>query len=838
MNKTAIKNFAVWARSILINAVTQIAFEYEVTKDGKNAPAQTAVNGRTMTDNEFHQRSQLIGYIKENGFTQTMEEAAYTWFNRFIALRFMEVNNYLPSHTRLFSDESGAFKPEVLSDALDLEIEGLDRELVLEMLENQENEKLYKYIIITQCNALNSGLPEIFEGIGGWTELLFPNNLLRQGSIIDRMVGDIPEEDWLDQVQIIGWLYQYYNTEPKDKVFAGLKKNIKISAENIPAATQLFTPDWIVRYMVENSLGRLWADGHGKPDNAEWKYYLDEAHQEEQVKAELEKLREQAKNLKPEEIKFLDPCMGSGHILVYAFDVLMQIYTYCGWSERDAAKSILQHNLYGLDIDKRAFQLAYFALMMKARKYSRRILTSGVQPNLSHFHGVSKNNVNTDFLSGQLKKFVEQFEYADTYGSLMTVTVSEGLDDAISDYTGVIGIAPEQIEQMMRIYRILSQKYDVVVTNPPYMGGSNMNSELSKFVKKNFPDSKSDLFACFIEKCGQLIKTNGFYAMITQHAWMFLSSYENLRKKLMMKSTVNMAHLGARAFDEIGGEVVQTTAFVDCGRRVADFKGTYARLVDIVGENEKRELFLSGENRHNAKQENFSKIPGCPVAYWVSERFVNSFAMNKKLEDYGKTCQGLATGDNDRFLRLWFECDYTDVFWNCISHEESFKSSCKWYPCTKGGSFRRWYGNIEHLVDWYHDGECLKNFKGSVIRNHAYYFKKAYTWSTISSGKFSMRYAPVGSIFESKGSKCFVDDENFHYLLGLLNSCVAQEMLTFLAPTLDYHEGPVGRIPIKFPFNYSEIEQVRNIIEENIETSKQDWDSFETSWDFERNPLI
>ena len=491
MNKNAIKNFAVSARILLIQAVTQKAFEYEVTEDGKNDPSQAAVNGQSLTSAEQSQRAQLIAQIRAKGFASTMEEAAYTWFNRFIALRFMEVNNYLPSHTRIFSDEDGNFKPEVLTDAVNLEIDGLDKELVLELLEQQKNEQLYQYIIITQCNALNEGLPEMFERIGGWTELLFPKNLLREDSVIAHMVKDIPESDWNDQVQIIGWLYQYYNSEPKDKVFANLKKNIKISAADIPAATQLFTPDWIVRYMVENSLGRLWTEGHGKPENANWKYYLEEAEQEDAVKADLEKLRAAYREIQPEQIKIIDPCMGSGHILVYAFDVLMDIYTACGWSERDAAKSILRNNLYGLDIDRRAYQLAYFAVMMKARQYNRRILSAENQPNLANFADVM--HVNTSLLSGSLRKFAEQFQFADTYGSLMTVTKPAGLDEAVSVFLPTFGMQAEQLEMMMRVAQILTQKYDVVCTNPPYMGGSGMNTTLSTYVKKNFPDSKSDL---------------------------------------------------------------------------------------------------------------------------------------------------------------------------------------------------------------------------------------------------------------------------------------------------------------------------------------------------------
>ena len=462
MNKNAIKNFAVTARVTLIQAVTQKAFEYEITADGKNDPSQDSVNGQTLTAAERSQRAQLIERIRANGFAQTMEEAAYTWFNRFIALRFMEVNNYLPSHVRIFSDESGSFKPEVLTDAVNLEIDGLDKALVLELLENQENERLYQYIIITQCNALHEGLPEMFEHIGVWTELLFPKNLLREDSVIAHMVEDIPEEDWQDQVQIIGWLYQYYNTEPKDKVFANLKKNVKISAADIPAATQLFTPDWIVRYMVENSLGRLWTEGHGKPEHADWKYYLEEAEQEDNVRAELKQLREAYREIPPEQIRIIDPCMGSGHILVYAFDVLMDIYTACGWSERDAAVSILRNNLYGLDIDRRAYQLAYFAVMMKARQYNRRILRGENQPNLANFADVM--GVNTSMLSGSLRQFVEQFQFADTYGSLMTVTAPAGLDEMVAAFHPTIGLDEVQLKAMVKLYKILSQKYDVVCT--------------------------------------------------------------------------------------------------------------------------------------------------------------------------------------------------------------------------------------------------------------------------------------------------------------------------------------------------------------------------------------
>ncbi len=836
MNKTAIKNFAVEARVMLLEAVKQRAFEYEVTEGGENDPAQEAVNGATLTAEERNQRAQLIAKVKANGFSQTMEEAAYTWFNRFIALRFMEVNNYLPSHTRIFSDESGAFKPEVLADAASLSIDGLDRDKVLDMLDKQERERLYKYIIITQCNALNEGLPEMFEQIGGWTELLFPKNLLRDESVIAKMVTEIPEEDWKDQVQIIGWLYQYYNTEPKDKVFADMKKNIKISAEAIPAATQLFTPDWIVRYMVENSLGRLWAEGHGKPAGAEWKYYLEEAEQGNAVKAELEKIRAEYRNIRPEEIKVIDPCMGSGHILVYAFDVLMQIYTDQGWSEREAAESILRCNLYGLDIDRRAYQLAYFAVMMKARQYNRRILRAENQPNLANFADTVGADIS--LLTGDIRRLAEQFADADTYGSLMEAHMPSGLSEA-GELSPTLGISARQLEMMAKAAAILSQKYDAVITNPPYMGGSGMNAKLSAFVKARYADSKADLFACFIERCAKFAKPHGYYAMITQHAFMFLSSYEKLRKKLALKTTVNMAHLGARAFDEICGEVVQTTAFANFNSHIAYYKGEYSRLVDVNGEAEKEKLYLSHEKIYLATQENFSKIPGSPVAYWVSENVFNCFEKFKQLKVVIDARIGMVSGDNERFLRFWQELRYSDIEFNAKPNLDP--KNVKWYPLQKGGDFRHWYGNLQYVINWKNDGYEVKhdNFMGKRVRSHNYngiqQFKEGITWNSITSSKFTCRYSPIGFTYDAAGPLCEVkDNDKLYYVLGFLTSKVTEYFFSLINPTINFPSGYLEILPYKF---YNE-NNVDYIVKHCISLSKTDWDSFETSWNFKKHPLI
>lgn len=826
MNKNAIKNFAVSARILLIQAVTQKAFEYEVTEDGKNDPSQAAVNGQSLTSAEQSQRAQLIAQIRAKGFASTMEEAAYTWFNRFIALRFMEVNNYLPSHTRIFSDEDGNFKPEVLTDAVNLEIDGLDKELVLELLEQQKNEQLYQYIIITQCNALNEGLPKMFERIGGWTELLFPKNLLREDSVIAHMVKDIPESDWNDQVQIIGWLYQYYNSEPKDKVFANLKKNIKISAADIPAATQLFTPDWIVRYMVENSLGRLWTEGHGKPENANWKYYLEEAEQEDSVKSELEKLRAAYREIQPEQIKIIDPCMGSGHILVYAFDVLMDIYTACGWSERDAAKSILRNNLYGLDIDRRAYQLAYFAVMMKARQYNRRILSAENQPNLANFADVM--HVDTSLLSGSLRKFAEQFQFADTYGSLMTVTKPAGLDEAVSAFLPTFGMQAEQLEMMMRVARILTQKYDVVCTNPPYMGGSGMNATLSDFIKKNYPDYKSDLFSAFVVKCTKMAKLEGYLGFLTPYVWMFIQSYEKMRNYIYSTRTIEtLIQFEYSAFEEA---TVPICTFVLKNSKVRK-NGAYLRLTEFRGGMEvQRQKALEAISNHKcgfyyeSNAENFSKIPGSPVAYWVSENFVRAFEQGELLTSLAPTRKGMFTGDNNLWLKLWHEIEYNKMFYQ-------FK------PYNKGGEFNKWYGNHDYVVNWKNDGKDIKSFKGSGNINESLFFRHCITWSLITSSKLSFR-AIIDNyhVMGDAGPIACADDNKLFYILGVLNSKFIEEVASIVAPTLNCSNGVAGT----FPIIVDEINKptIDNIVQENIELSKIDWDSFETSWDFERHPLV
>ena len=862
MNKTKIKNFSIWARRNLIEVVAYrmrflgidengIKPQMEGSTDklklydmGTSKPAEVAgedIEKRVNLANRIKDHERTSDY--KTAYETMVEEIAYTWFNRLIAIRFMEVNDYLPSGVRVLSSESGKREPDIVTKAVEVaEDQGfsITKEEIWKLKEENKLDELFRIMFIQQCKKLHEVLPELFDNsIDDYTELLLPISFIDDDAFIRHLVTDIDEADFniseQGQVEIIGWLYQYYNTEKKDAVFAAMSNKVKVSKENIAAATQLFTPDWIVRYMVENSLGRLWVDGHADTSaRCEWKYYLDEAEQTPEVQAQLAEIREERKHLTPEQIRFIDPCMGSGHILVYAFDVLMQIYTSCGYTERDAVQNIVCHNLWGLDLDKRAYQLAYFAVMMKARQYDRRFLTRGIKPNLSHFQDLPV--VDYKLLDDTMASFIKQFENADTYGSLIAIQANDEIDSAIDSFEGKIGFDRSHLEHFMQLYKILSQRYDVVCTNPPYMGKKGMNDSLKSFVEDKYRDSKADLFACFIEKCSALSKRTGYYSMITQQTWMFLTSYTELRNKLLNETTINMIHLGARAFDEISGEVVQTTAFVQTNNRIPSYNVIYHRLISGNSEAEKENMFLAKSNAIISTQENYNRIPESPIAYWVSDRVFEIFD-GKKLYDYGRTCQGLATADNPRFLRLWFECPNTNIYWNCESHKDSQNSSLKWYPCTKGGTNRKWYGNHDYVVNWQFDGSELKAFKASVIRNPDYYFKEGYSWSTLSGDNFSMRYSPKGFVFESKGSKCFINDnDKLYYILGLLNSCVVKYTLTFLAPSLDYHEGPVSRVPVII--DDSKKNAVETLVIENIALSIADWDSFETSWDFKEHPFV
>lgn len=853
MNKTQLKNFAVAARVALIERVKDRARGFGIDEKtcagGAVIPSKMVqtLGGALLSQTEINQRDALLARIQSRGYDQVMEETAYTWFNRFIALRYMQEHNLLPVSVRVLPDAPGAL-PELVRQAQNVELDGVDFSHVVELLEGNRTETLYTELLIALCNQLSDVLPQMFEPISDYTELLFPDGLLREDSVL-AMLAAVDAENWAD-IQVIGWLYQYYNTELKNETFELLKKNVKITKERIGAATQLFTPEWIVRYMVENSLGRLWLEGHDdRALRQRWRYYMDEAEQEPQVAAQLAQIRAQESRIQPEEIRLLDPCMGSGHILVYAFDVLMEIYRTQGYTDRDAVSAIIENNLYGLDIDDRAAQLAYFALMMKACEHDRRFLRRGVQP---HVCAVAEWNGNPNdspaWSDGQrraARMLRETFKDAKEYGSILSIPkpLADALDALGENPFGgetALGVDAENLQRLAAQAKIMARKYDVVVTNPPYMGSSGMGARLAEFVKKQYPDSKSDLFAVFMERGREYTKANGYLAMITQHAWMFLSSFEKLRAKLMEIDTVNMAHLGARAFEEIGGEVVQTTAFVMQNRHVHGFKGMYARLIEPTTQDGKEEMFLDGENRFSARQDNFEKIPGAPVAYWVSEKLLDDFDNGKALSDYAIPRTGIMTGDNGRFLRIWWEVGFEKINLHAQDAKTAIKSCLKWFPYNKGGEYRKWYGDNDYIVNWEGGGiELFENAKKEK-RNaqdypEKYKFKPAISWSLVTSGQPAFRIKN-NNLSDIAGPALFTENAFFNQILSFCNSVVSLKILTMINPTINFQGGNIAQLPILD--SELEKERINERTNANVNISRVDWDSFETSWDFKKHPMI
>lgn len=850
MEKNAIKKFAVWARRELIERVSQKAMQYGIEKDTIVDDTADSINGKILTDTQKNQRKTLISQIKTKGYEEVMEEVAYTWFNRFIALRFMEVNGYLPTHVRVFTNEENNFKPQIIDEALHLDLDGLNIDKVYEFKNTNQTEELYKYLLITQCNALNSILPKMFQHISDYTELLLPDNLLHEGSIIEQMISTIPEEDWQDAVQIIGWLYQYYNTEKKDDVFAALKKNIKITKENIPAATQLFTPDWIVRYMVENSLGRLWVEGHPNDElKSSWKYYLEEAQQEPEVQEQLAKIRKEYATMTPEQIKCIDPCCGSGHILAYLFDVLVQIYESYGYTTREAVENIVKNNLYGLDIDDRAAQLAYFTVMMKARQYDRRFFSRHIQPNVYAIQ--ESNNIDTYTLEYfcdsdtnlkiAINIILEEMHDAKEYGSILNITPVDfdALYTRFNDLQDNINLNSELVLNnllpLVQIAEILAQKYDVVCTNPPYMGSSGMSAKLLNYVKKNYPDSKSDLFACCIEKGNKMTTTNGFNCMVTMQSWMFLNSFEKMRTRLLRtKDIINLMHMG----NMVMGIAFGTAVTVFRNNHISDYKGTYNHITILDIENEHPKEFPIFKNRFaQISTDNFFKIPGNPIAYWVRSNVCINF-LSGILRENIDAVKGLDTCDNDRFVRTWFEVDFSNIGLSINSTNDTFKH--RWFPYCKGGGFRKWYGFLDKVVDWSNDGKTLRNLRNnngkikSRPQNTQYYFQEGLTFSTITSYKLSLRYMN-NSIFGGGGSGVFSNNKNIIILLCYINSKVAEFYLNLLNPTLNFLVGDLLSLPYK---EITNSEKIKKLGKQNIHLSSVDYNSFETSWDFIRHPMV
>lgn len=886
MNKTAIKNFAIWARNKLIADVSYDARLIGITEDGIAKPLPQSFGGTQFFDigtaepysisgEALRQRDKLIEVIQQKekdtdyktAYQYVIEEVAYTWFNRLIAIRFMEVNDYLPSHIRVLSSESGKLEPDLVTTPFDAELPFTAEEeaQIFQLKQDNKLDEMFRILFLKQCNALNEILPALFEKTKNYTELLLSLSVIDQDGVVYHLIHDIPEDDFNiergGQVEIIGWLYQYYNTEPKAAAFA---KNGKITKEEIPAVTQLFTPDWIVRYMVENSLGRLWVEGHpecGLKEN--WKYYLEEAQQELEVQAKLVEIRKEYAALNPEDIKLIDPCMGSGHILVYAFDVLMQIYESAGYSQRDAAKSILEHNIYGLDIDDRAYQLAYFAVMMKARQYNRRILNG---ENTCHVYAIQESNsinrahlkyfgaglddIEKNAAKMQLEGLLDTLTDAKEYGSILNVesynwdllrrfVAAEDTDGQISmDSVGVEDTA-EQLNRLIDIGETMARKYWVTCTNPPYAGTSNLSANVNNFVKKNYPDSKADLFAVFIERCRQMTVNNGFQAMITQHAWMFLSSFEKLREKMMLTETVNMAHLGARAFEEIGGEVVQTTAFVRCANHVEGYKGTYCRLIEPTSQQGKADMFISGQNQYRVGQISFSKIPGVPVAYWISPEVLKLFD-ERTVGSIADAKSGMTTTDNTRFLRLWEEVNCQKIGFGYSNIADTQDMKYKWFPFCKGGDFRRWAGNESFVVNWFNNGEEIRvaaeGATGGRLVNIDCALRECLVWTKISSANISLRMKKQGIFFSDAAPGVFANRETLYYLLALLNTKYANEIIKLINPTLNFVPGAVSSVPVKK--DEKNKGKIIEIAEGNVQLSEQDWDSFETSWDFQKHPLL
>ena len=888
MNKTAIKNFSIWARNKLIADISYRAGLLGITPVGIRSPLPQSTGTTQFFDigsaapyvingEQIKQRARLAEALRSReqrsdyatAYKYLMEEVAYTWFNRLAAIRFMEVNDYLPGHIRVLSSDSGKIEPDLCTTPFEAGLDfTADEEHLIVSLKNENRlDDLFRLLFVKQCNALNSVLPFLFERTDDYTELLLNLSVIDQDGVVWHLVHDIPEDDFNvekgGQVEIIGWLYQYYNTEPKSAVFA---KAGKITKEEIPAVTQLFTPDWIVRYMVENSLGRLWVEGHPNDElKTEWKYYLEEAEQEPEVLEQLRAIRSEYAKLNPEDIRLIDPCMGSGHILVYAFDVLMQIYESAGYARRDAVRSILENNLFGLEIDKRAYQLAYFALMMKARQYDKRFLSRGIAPHVFaieesnsvnraqlRYFGTRLDELSRNNAENQLQDLLDTFVDAKEYGSILKVPEMDWnlLREYVTDYDvgdqmslDVMDIETTQAKLKVLIDQgeAMARKYEVVATNPPYMSSGNFSEKLQKAIKKNFDNSKSDLYAVFIEHCSNMVHESGYCTMITMHTWMFLSRYENMRKSFNNR-IVNMVHLGARAFDEISGEVVQTVAFLLSKQLIDNYIGSYIRLVEQSSESEKAREFYKSSNLILAKQSDFMSLPGTPIAYWVTKEELSAFAKGIALKDFAEPRVGMITGNNDRFIKCWWEVIRSNIKLDLHTYKESLKSDFGWYPYNKGGASRLWYGNRELVVWFRRGGEDIEhNGKETgcfyFLGNKDVYFHEGITWNGLASSRNTFRYSPVGTLFDSnKGPMLFPKcEDDTYYLLALFNTKVTLRFLNIFNPSISLQAGDFEKLPIL-------ISEYRNKIQElskrNIAIATTDWDSFETSWDFKRHPLL
>ena len=893
MNKNAIKKFAMAARTRLIATVSDRAGMLGITKDKISQPKSkgngfeiyetAAGTENTLNRNQLHQRRRLVEQIEARGFDVVVEEIAYTWFNRICAIRFMEVNDYLPTRVRALSSlREGKNEPDLLTEApnVDLDFTDQEREWILTAKEQNRLDELFSMLFIKQCNKLSEILPELFEATEDYTEMLLSLSYTNKDDVIRMLVDGVDEEDFnvstpdedgnpTGQVEIIGWLYQYYNTELKDDTFAQLKKNVKISKERIPAATQLFTPDWIVRYMVENSVGRIWIEhlravdpSTDEKETAErfgWNYYLPEAEQEPEVSVKLAEIRKSYESLKPEDIRCIDPCMGSGHIIVAQFDVLMDIYTSVGYGEREAAFEIVEHNLHGLDIDKRAYQLAYFAVMMKGRQYNRRFFQGkdDILPRPKVYAFSESNDINRAHLKyfgadlnelekrnalNQITGLLDTFKDAREYGSILNVgnydwallrsfIQHDNVPDQLTLDAVGIDETKKDIAILIDLGEVMAKKYDAVVTNPPYMGSSGMSRKLSEHIKQCYENSKSDLYAVFIEKCHGLSRENAYYAMITQHSWMFLSSYEKLRERIYENPLINMIHLGTRAFDEISGEIVQTTSFVIRNGYIKGYNTLFSRLVDYNGEREKKQAFLDRNTLYESEIEKYKSIPNKVLAYWASDRILRVFSEALSMNQVAEPKRGMCTCANNLFYRCWFEIDYTQ-FCNPGLDYIDYNG---WVPLNKGGETRKWYGNLFEVVDWKNNAARLRAFKNAQIKNEDYYFLPAITWSSLTSSTLSFRYTDKGYIFDQASNGVFPEKINKKYILGFLNSKVAALALNIINPSMNILVGDVAMLPIIV--SVEKENEIVDLVNHLITLAKEEWDNYEISWNMKKHPL-
>ena len=893
MDKTAIKNFAIESRKILRESAIKKAGMYGITIDECSKPIQKGADFEVyktiagdeirLYSKELKMRSNLVNVIKEKGFEQVIEETAYTWFNRLIAIRFMEVNDYLPTRVRVLSSETGSSTPDIVTHALDVDLNLSADEIDKIQAAKDDNrfDDAFQLLFIKQCNELNKILPGLFEATNDYMELLLDISYTSDG-VVRKLVDEVPEDDFNvekeGQVEIIGWLYQYYNTELKDDTFAKLKKNIKITKERIPAATQLFTPDWIVRYMVENSLGRVWIDHLRAVDESAdekkiaedfgWKYYLPEAEQEADVTAELVKIRADRKDLKPQDITCIDPCCGSGHILVYMFDVLLQIYESEGISVRDAVFDILEKNIHGLDIDVRAYQLSYFALMMKGRGAAGRRFFRGVEtedggnrPVTLNVYAIDESNdidrsalsflgkgmleIEKNTAEAQINRLFDEMTDAKEYGSIINVTecdwelMDRYLNSISADGQLTLGYLTAydsilHIRLILNIGRVLSQKYSAVVTNPPYMGSKSINSMLLRYIQNNYTNGKADIYGAFVEKCiNSFTDRDGYIGFITPYVWLYLSSFTDFRVNLLLNSQIlSLVQLEYNAF-EVACVPVCTFAM---RKSRLNYIGRYIQLAKFRGWENQEPHVLEAVKDFNldycyeTNQSKFGLIPDTPIAYWISDNMYKAFENAEKITTVGMPRQGMATADNGRFMRIWYEVNYDSIDFNCASADRTEK---KWYPHSKGGSLRRWYGNNIFIINWKNNGAEIKAFEKAVVRNPDYYLKKGISWSDLTISWFTARWVPSGFTFDSSGPTFFAYDESMlKYVCGYFNSWVFQEFLNISCQGMHYSNGVIANLPIIIGDD-NRILEVEKLVSRNIEISKEDWDLAETSWDFE-----